>query len=361
MRWIWIALFSLSCVKAALPTLVPDEALYVTTSDGWRLPVRHFPAPGPPVLLVHGLGANHYNFDYREEVSLAWDLQRQGFDVWVAELRGDPGAVAPDSKAIKVIDFDQHATLDLPPIIDAILKDTASEDLYWVGHSMGGMLLYATLSERPEVIRAGVAVCSPGVFTHQLPVYKTVAAFRWFIGKQGRIPAAKLAAASGSMGKANPLVGRLSNPDNMDRHIVAGMSKRAMVDLPRPLAQQAVSWMDAGALVRLDGSPWLTPTQTPLLVFGAPHDRIVAEADVRDTCAAFERCQYVNLSVEQGFSVDYGHVDPMVGIHASTEVYPLISKFLLDRERERHDLYPRDAREATSAELDTLRPLPWGP
>ncbi len=359
MRAAWLALSLLGCVKAAPPNMVPDEALMVSTTDGWLLPVRHFPAPGPPVLLVHGMGANHYNFDYREEVSLAFDLQQRGFDVWFTELRGDPGARPPNKDALKRIDYDQYATLDLPPVIDAVLAETGEADLYWVGHSMGGMLLYSALAQRPAQIRAGVTVCSPGVFTHQLPIYDSVAALRWWIGKQGRIPAAKLGAATAPLGKANPLVHRLANPANLDPQVMAGLTKRALTDLPRPLAQQAIGWMDAGQLTRNDGSPWLVPSETPLLALGAPLDRVVAEADVVATCAQLAGCRYVSLSVATGLSSDYGHVDPMLGARARDDVYPLIADFLLSQERERHRAWPADAREATSAELDALRPLPW--
>ena len=59
-----------------------------------------------------------------------------------------------------------------------------------------------------------------------------------------------------------------------------------------------------------------------------PIDKIVAEPDVAATCDVFENCDYIQLSVADGFSNDYGHVDPVIGKHAPTEIYPLIVDFL---------------------------------
>src|SRR5438105_3169602 len=68
----------------------PDEIHFARTSDGWRIAVyRHRPErpagkPGDaatqkdgeppardPLLLVPGIGANHYNFDLTDDTSLA--------------------------------------------------------------------------------------------------------------------------------------------------------------------------------------------------------------------------------------------------------------------------------------------------
>ncbi len=96
MRWLIPLLAALvACVKPLPPTMSPDGRLTYATEDGWANELRHYAGSGDPVVLLHGMAANHYNFDYRPEVSLAAHLQDRGFDVWIPELRGDPGATPP--------------------------------------------------------------------------------------------------------------------------------------------------------------------------------------------------------------------------------------------------------------------------
>jgi polyhydroxyalkanoate synthase subunit PhaC len=316
------------CVHTLEPSMVPDEVVTVTTDDGWRNQLLHYPGDGPPVLLVHGMGANHYNFDFREEVSVAAALQAQGWDVWIPELRGDPGSQPPDRRgARRSITFDAFAELDLPAAVDEVLARTDRETLYWVGHSMGGMLLYATLADSPERIAAGVTICSPSTFEAvEVPFY--LGAARITLGGPGRVRARALARLTHPIGRVNPLFGRVANRANLDWPMANGLAKHALNDISKPLARQALGWVSARSLDRLDGSPWVVPAAVPLLVLGAPLDKIVSVEDVRATCDVFPDCAYRELSVAEGFSADFGHVDPVVGRTAREEVYPLVTEFL---------------------------------
>ena len=325
----WALILALGgCIRAVPPSLAPASELTYRTDDGWISAIRHFPGDGPPVLLVHGMGANHYNWDYHPDVSLAHHLQQEGWDVWVPELRGDPGSIPPYSKARGAIAFDDYATKDLPQIVDAVLGATGESGLFYVGHSMGGMLLYTSLAQFPEKIRAGVAISSPSSFEHPHKIYGLGRLIGWTLGGHGRLHFEGAARLAAPLGKSNLLVGRLGNRKNLDWGIVKGMSKVALTDLPKPLVRQALSWVKSGELTTLDGKPWLRPAPTPLLVLCGVKDKVVPEPDVASTCDLFENCTYQQLSVSQGFSFDYGHIDPVMGRTAKSEVYPLVSAFL---------------------------------
>ncbi len=307
----------------------PRELLQVTTEDGWRLDLRHYPAAGPPVLLVHGMSANHYNWDFRPEVSLADYLQSNGFDVWVPELRGDRGALAPaDLKFPKRYTFDDHATKDIPAIVQGVLDATGAESLQWVGHSMGGMLLYTQLTRAPEQIRAGVAICSPGTFEHPIPVHDLARGSGWLVHPNSHIPSRAIGKLIAPFGKVNVLVPQIANPALMDGPLLRGMAAYTLEDIPGGVARQAVSWLKARAFTRLDGTSWVEPRETPMLLFGAADDGVVSEADVAATCDRYPNCEYVRLGRAQGFAGDYGHVDPVVGRTARDEVYPHVLEFL---------------------------------
>jgi hypothetical protein len=67
-----------------------------------------------------------------------------------------------------------------------------------------------------------------------------------------------------------------------------------------------------------------------VLLMGGAKDRIVASADVAATCARLgPTCTFVSLAQADGASTDYGHIDPVVGVTAAEEVYPMVEQFLV--------------------------------
>jgi polyhydroxyalkanoate synthase len=303
--------------------MTPTEIVTVETEDGWACELRRYQAEGPPVLLVHGMGANHYNFDYAEPISLADTLQQQGYDVWIVPLRGDRGCEAPSRRASRSISFDDYVRYDLPAAVHAVLDHTGQAQVGWVGHSLGGMLLYAWLGQEPETVFAGVAVGSPAAFPEP-PSRQTTARLVGMLPPRGNLPVVALMRATAWMGRHHPSYDRLANPENLDPATLRGLARHAMSDIPVPLAHQARQWAEVGAITALDGTRWI-PEQSevgvPLLVAAGPLDRVVGESNVAVACEIFPDCRYVRLA-------EYGHIDPVVGIRAREEVYPQIVAFL---------------------------------
>jgi pimeloyl-ACP methyl ester carboxylesterase len=316
-----------ACAKIPPPDMTPETLLRVPTADGWQVAVRHYPGAGPPVLLVHGMGVNTYNWDYAEEVSFAAWLRTRGWDVWVPALRGDPDSVAP-SRAARDYSFDDHAVLDLPPIVDAVLEATGASRLSWVGHSMGGLLLYTALAQYPEKIGAGVAICSPGAFFDLGPLHRAVRDNGWAVRGRGRLPVTTGWFLTGWLGRASPVATILGNTENMAWPISRGVAGKGLVNVPNAMARQVVGWLTGGVFTRVDGTPWIRDADVPLLVLGAKDDRIAPWPWVKAACDQYSRCEWRLLGKDAGYGVDYGHVDPVVGISAPTEVYPVLEGFL---------------------------------
>lgn len=331
------ALFATSagCAHSLAPDLVPSARVLYQTDDGWTAGVRHYPGDGPPVLLVHGMAANHYNWDFHSSVSMVLYLQERGWDVWVAELRGDPEAVAPN-KAARLYSVDDHAVHDIPAILDAVRDATGEEQVYWLGHSMGGMLLYTALELYPERIRAGVAMDSPAALPERSGLLGLASHLGWLTPEKGHLPAAGFGRATAWMGRTNPLVGYVGNRKNLDWPLVNGLARHALEAVPGPMQAQVISWLKAGEVLRVDGSPWFVRPDrpaVPLLVTGGSVDRIVPMSAAKAACDIFPACTFVELSQAAGFSADYGHVDPVLGRAAEAEVFPVVEGFLA-RERD---------------------------
>lgn len=324
-------LFFAACARIPTATLVPDREPVAVTSDGWTLPVRHYAGDGPPVLLVHGMGVSHHHWDWREDVSLAHWLRARGWDVWVTTLRGDPGTTPPSRAAARSWTFDDHVRLDLPAVADTIRAATGHDRLAWVGHSLGGMLIYGALGLYPEKFSAAVAMCAPATFREDSKLYRTVRGAGWLVPKRGRAPVrAVVLPPVRAAGERSYVARLLANPENVDGAVIRGLISDGAMPVPWPMAQEALTWLRTGELVDATGASWVRPVDVPVLAVAAVNDQLVPWPNVAAACEAYPDCEFELLSRETGYSVDYGHADTVVGLSAAAEVYPRVERFLIE-------------------------------
>ena len=272
------------------------------------------------------MSANHYNWDYRPEVSLANYLQARGYDVWIPGLRGDRGSVLRADA--QPFDFDDYARLDMPAAVDAVLEITGQERLGWVGHSMGGMLLYSALTQYPDKVSVGVAISSPATFQARQATHHFGLVSGSLLVGEGDLKNSR-SARIGARTPHNALWTKaFLNPDNVDWAVMDGMAEVAIEDTPKALSRQSTLWLKTGRFVDTEGKDWVEPREVPLLVFGGADDHIVSWQDARAACSIYPDCTFVLLSEDEGFAADYGHLDAVLGLHVQTEVYPLVEAHL---------------------------------
>jgi pimeloyl-ACP methyl ester carboxylesterase len=152
------------------------------TEDGVTLRVKRYANPeGIPVLMCHGFGGCGSSFDLpREGRNMPVYLARQGFDVWISSFRGcGHGPYASDC-GDWTHSIDDLAIYDAPALVDGVAAATGKR-LFWIGHSMGGEVLYmylqgvrcedggvvsdeTLLRERHEKLAGGIAMGSPPAF-----------------------------------------------------------------------------------------------------------------------------------------------------------------------------------------------------
>ncbi|KAJ3192973.1 hypothetical protein HK101_005653, partial [Irineochytrium annulatum] len=144
----------------------PCEIHEVTTSDGTRLTLQRIPdrrhgrtrgaemfapCPLPGVILWHGLGisADVWVCNLEQESNLALVLAEEGYDVWLANSRGNHHTTADPT----TVDIDQIAYMDIPAVVDFILKMTRRETLSYLGYSQGTTSVFASLSLHEDLNR----------------------------------------------------------------------------------------------------------------------------------------------------------------------------------------------------------------
>lgn len=321
-------------------TTAEDAVEWAETEDGWALSLhRYLPRGalrGQPVILCHGLGANRFNLDFDEEYSLARFLRARGFDVFVLELRGCGLSHWTRGGRAPAWNFDDFVAHDVPAAIARVRALTGAATVDWVGHSQGGMVMYAALSGPvASAVHAFVAIGSPACFTeHQW--LKRIARFH---------PVTHLAPASAApllVRLVAPLSGHfvmpglamLANQRNLDGKV----TRRALYNLvgaiaPSVLAQFA-SFVRYGVLVKADGSrsydEGFSRITTPTLLIAGAADWLGPEYALRyffDRIKS-ERKRLVVAGLGTGFSADYGHGDLAVGKNAPKEIFPLVAEFL---------------------------------
>lgn len=320
---------------------------FAETEDGWRIALfRYLPEKRKhptPVVLCHGLGANRFNFDLGEERSLARYLRNHGFEVWTLDLRGR-GLSTRQKKGNGSYRgpsaFDDYVQKDAPAVISHVKRETGSQQVHWVGHSMGGLILYALLQgKQARDIASGVAVASPGSFApiRKIPlVYTTFRLLRYLPRVHQSFFAAGLAPLLARSPKT--LMSIAVNPNNMEPlmmkralcHLVSDMTKGEILQFSDWIGNHEFRTLDKGYSYESNfGS-----IQKPLMLIAGSRDYLCAPESVVATYdrIASERKKLYVLGRENGQEREYGHGDLLVGKRCEEEVFPLILDWLEEPE-----------------------------
>jgi polyhydroxyalkanoate synthase subunit PhaC len=302
-----------------------------------------------PVLLVHGYGQNRYAWHLPSR-SFSNYLAHAGFDVFNLDLRGHGrsrhlGARRPGC----VTDFVRE---DLPAAIREVEHLSGRRGVYLVGHSLGGLISYATAASMRESVRGIVTLGSPYLFTRG----------SWALRLLGDVMLAvdrKMHLGHGALplkgwGEAVRLA-RVFIESPMFPLPIRGFSPGSME--PNILAQHMSLAMDAGSITVLRNM-FLTAAESrasnhrlggltgyasafeeldlPLLVIAGSKDDLAPPESV---VPAFERSRSTNKSYRV---FPRGHIDLVVGREAPLSIWPLVEAWLRARVRAA-ELQPRQS------------------
>jgi lysosomal acid lipase/cholesteryl ester hydrolase len=346
--------------NAPSPDLRPCTDGYAYTEDGWRLGVRHYrpthPDPGKlPVVLCHGLGLNA-TFWTISDNHLPAQLAADGYEVYVFDLRGS-GENAKLGRCDRVNKLlrqtflceeaesgwtvDDLVKYDVPAILDYVERDAGRNRVNWIGHSLGGMLVfpYLEFSPRPDRIANFVGMGST-IVQAETPQTDMLRA------NQG-LRLLSLVASPGRLGRplafvripGMEMIDRFyySN-ENVDQVTVARFYGYTLEDTGPGALRQLAPYLRYGHMLSADGkvdySAMLGEIKTPTLLVAGDGDIM---SDVPSTELTFAGLGSPDKAImrfgkSQGHIDDYGHCDLVWSRHASREIFPPIIAWLDQRQ-----------------------------
>ncbi len=315
---------------------------YARTADDWKIalhryePRAHVRSGQAPILMCHGLGANRYNLDAPGRLSMARWLCERGYDCWVIELRGAGYSSKPKLYNRKRFDwtFDDYVHRDIPAALTRIFEISGHEQVHWIGHSMGGMVGYAYLmTHESDALRSLTTIASPSFKYTNHPVLNRVVHFRKLLHLLPKVPYGKPLGMMlvPWMPLFKPTVGRMfGNPRNLSTFALQQLVVMTPTDLPPSLIVQFGDWYAGQGFTdryeSVDFYRHLDRIQVPSLILSGAADTLTPAEDMRyvfDSIGATDK-RFINFGKACGCREDYGHIDLVLGRHATDEVFPHI-------------------------------------
>ncbi|KAL4143873.1 hypothetical protein QTP88_006128 [Uroleucon formosanum] len=159
------------------------EIHHAITEDGYILELHRIPSSksgqkptrNHPVFFHHAFLSNSAGWVLSgANTSLSMQLADAGYDVWLANSRGNTYSrkhVTLNYKQKSYWNFSLHeiGMYDLPAAIDYILMTTNASQLHYIGYSMGTTVFFIMASARPEYqskIRSQISLAPVAYFTH---------------------------------------------------------------------------------------------------------------------------------------------------------------------------------------------------
>jgi pimeloyl-ACP methyl ester carboxylesterase len=315
--------------------------LEAITSDRKRLAIQrvHDPAQAAqhgPVVMLHGLGANHRIF-LAEGASLAEHLAQRGFDCYVPDLRG-----AGDSERVPDWSLDDYLDRDIPALLECVLTTSGRAKVACIGHSMGGILMWMYCIEHEGApISRLVTVGSALDYRPGRNVYQDLRRFRRFAGPLKSFPFGVIARALSPLAGVGPVLpaeGMNFHRSNVERKVCRELMAHGFGPIPLALFDSLNTTFEAEGFSRNTRNQGRVVYLRRIADLHLPTLMVVGSADVQ--CppatgqATFERLSAVPdkralfVGKPYGQADDYGHLDLLVGKRAAHEVWPEVSAFL---------------------------------
>jgi len=129
------------------------QSLYLNKKDH-KLHLMHICQPGHngiPILMIHGMVEDGRIFYHKSGKGLGSFMAQQGYDVYVADLRG-MGLSTPKVSSSSTHGQTETIQQGVPALIRFVLDHSGHKQLHLMAHSWGGVYVNSALLHQPELI-----------------------------------------------------------------------------------------------------------------------------------------------------------------------------------------------------------------
>jgi polyhydroxyalkanoate synthase len=243
------------------------------------------------------------------------------------------------------IRFDDYWQHDLPTAIDHVRKVSGADAIDYAGHSMGGMIVYAYLSQRGQGLHAVATLGSPTRLDWGTSLEALARRFGPLVANDDvLIPSelgAHLSAPFQTLGEDGLFERMLYNresttPEAWQRLILYGTANTA-----GGVARQLLPLMQDGRFVSADGSrdfkAGMATIRVPVIVVAGKLDRVAPTPAVKDGFRALGGPKrWLLITRANGTLGEYGHMDLVIGERAPDEVFRPVLDFFNQHEPPRN-------------------------
>ncbi|KAK4781456.1 hypothetical protein SAY86_015558 [Trapa natans] len=175
------------------------EEFDVVTQDGYILRIQRLPmgrmgigsrGNRQPVIIQHGVLVDGMTWLLNSpEQNLPMILSDNGFDVWITNTRGTRFSrrhqfLDPSQPKFWDWSWDELVMYDLPAVFNFVYDRSGNRKIHYVGHSMGTLMVLASLSEGRLVDKLkSVALLSPIAYLSHMTTALGVVAAKSFVGE----------------------------------------------------------------------------------------------------------------------------------------------------------------------------------
>jgi lysosomal acid lipase/cholesteryl ester hydrolase len=352
----------------------PGESVsYITTDDGAQVALTHFPTPvnvsgRPPIILLPACFNNRNIYKMSSQFGLAYYLQAHNFDTWILEWRGSSlsGPLPWDSSNEASWSFDDFIHSDLVAAVEHVRTNAGTDQVFLLGTAAGANVGIGFLETEQADHVAGMVVIAPGILLgategrcENMPMQRV---FNYGAEIQSNIPAdvkfepiefmfvfgsVLLAACFDDPGACleDNWHDVFWNTDNMDfirTGLFYSLCIRDVSSNELKQGWEGAGYLDNHGLTTFPGSAWeqqhgyfnyfehLDDIDNPILFISGSSDLLVPSEIAQEVYSAIGSSDkiYREFGVSSGDSVDYGHLDLVIGCNAPFEVFPEIATWL---------------------------------
>jgi poly(3-hydroxyalkanoate) synthetase len=277
--------------------------------------------------------------DLDETHSMARWFAARGREAWTMSVRGtgESGRPNPAANGGRPITFDAYWRQDLLAAVEHVRTVSGSSDIDFVGHSMGGMMLYAYLSQGGQGIHAAATLGSPTRLDWGVGFERVALTFGKGLSTDGpALPsqlAARLVAPFQTLFDDDPVQRFFYNPESTLPTTWQRLVAFGVADTAAGTLRQLLPLLDDGKFTSVDGSidfrAAMQSIRTPILVVAAKLDRVAPTPAVKDGFFALSGPKrWMLITRANGAHGEYGHMDLVIAEHADRDVFEPVLDFL---------------------------------